>query len=122
MLEDNKHRDEFAKFKRIWFVITILGVFLYYHSHIGLFTIQPNSTLTEGVTAVVWREAGTPFFNSPDAMCLKIMGNVSSVCRTVAMWKGLVDRIIFRLPYSRWAYLRSTGGLDYEQFGEFLIP
>ena len=51
MPETNKHLDEFAAFKRIWFVITILGVLLYYQSHLGLFTIQPNSTLPEGFTA-----------------------------------------------------------------------
>jgi hypothetical protein len=27
----------------------------------------------------------------------------------------LSDRIILRLPYSRWAYLQSTGGLEFEQ-------
>jgi hypothetical protein len=27
----------------------------------------------------------------------------------------LTDRIILRLPYSRWAYLQSTGGLEFDQ-------
>ena len=122
MVENNKHRDEFTKLTRIWFVITILGVLLYYHSHIGLFTIQSSSALPEGFTAVVWRESGGPFFNSPDAICLNTFGTISSLCRYVAIREGQPSKVFLRLPYSRWAYLKSTGGLDYEQYGEFLIP
>jgi hypothetical protein len=58
-----------------------------------------------------------PFFSSPDGLCLQIQGSVSLLCRGAALAgvSDLSDRIIVRLPYSHWAYLQSTGGLEFEQ-------
>jgi hypothetical protein len=84
----------------------------------GVFTIKPNSTLPEGITIVyTTRSPGIPFFSSPEGLCLAIEGDVTSSCRATALAaaKDLDDRTLFKLPYSHWAYLQSTGGLDFDE-------
>jgi hypothetical protein len=83
-------------------------------SPVGVYTVQPIGALPEGVTLIVWRAGQEPFFNSPDAMCLKIQGYVNLLCRGVALGEAPADRIIMRLPYIEWAYLMSTGGQTFE--------
>lgn len=93
----------------------VLAVTLIFSSVAGLYTVQPIGALPDGVTLVVHREPGEPFFNSPDGMCLKRVGYVSLMCRMTAFGQAPTDRIITRLPYMKWAYLRSTGGRDFDQ-------
>jgi len=84
----------------------------------GVFTIQPIGALPEGVTFIYYsRGPEMPLFSSPDGLCLKIQGGVSLLCRmsALAAVTNLTDRIIIRLPYIRWAYLLSTGGMEFEQ-------
>ena len=81
----------------------------------GFYSVQPIGALPEGVTAVVWRESGEPFFNSADALCLERTDGVSLLCRGMAMAQAPADRIIFRLPYWRFAYLKSTDGREYDR-------
>lgn len=81
----------------------------------GLYSIQPIGGVPDGVTAVVWRNSGEPFFNSPDAACLKQMGGVSLFCRMAALGQAPTDRIIVRLPYQHWAYTASTGGKTFDE-------
>lgn len=84
----------------------------------GVFTVQPIGALPEGVTFIYHsRNSEMPFFSSPDGLCLKIQGSVTLLCRTTALSAvdELTDRIVIRLPYSRWAYLQSTGGREFEQ-------
>lgn len=54
---------------------------------------------------------------SPDSMCLEMNGGVSLLCRGLAIEAAseIADRVILRLPYSHWAYLKSTGGLEFEE-------
>jgi tetratricopeptide (TPR) repeat protein len=80
----------------------------------GVYTIQPLGALPAGLTVIVWRGAGEPFFNSPDAVCLKVNRGVSLLCRGIALGAGPVDRIIVHLPYQQWAYMLSTGGRTFE--------
>lgn len=83
----------------------------------GVFTIQPIGAIPDGVTIVYHsRSSEMPFFSSPDGLCLELNGGVSLLCRIAALNAStdLTDRIIFRLPYSRWAYLQSTGGLEFD--------
>jgi hypothetical protein len=80
----------------------------------GFYSVQPIGALPEGGTAVVWRNNGEPFFNSPDALCLERMGGVSLMCRGMAMAAAPTDRIIFRLPYLPLAYSMSTGGQSFD--------
>jgi hypothetical protein len=84
----------------------------------GVFTIQPIGALPEGITFVYYgRGSEMPIFSSPDGLCLQMQGNVSLLCRAGALSAAteLKDRIVLRLPYSHWAYLRSTGGLEFDR-------
>lgn len=84
----------------------------------GVFTVQPIGALPEGVTIIYHsRSSEMPFFSSPDGLCLMMQGSVNLLCRGVAMaaMEELTERVIVRLPYSRWAYLRSTGGREFER-------
>lgn len=97
-------------------VLVLVGIWVLVRP--GVFTVQPIGALPEGVTFIYHsRGPNMPFFSSPDGMCLEIQGGVSLLCRMSALSAAseLTDRIIFRLPYSHWAYLRSTGGLEFEK-------
>jgi hypothetical protein len=103
--------------KAIWIVIAGL-VIVWFIIRPGVFTVQPIGALPEGVTIVYHsRNPDMPFFSSPDGLCLQMQGGVSLLCRMTALGAAgdLTDRIILRLPYSHWAYLRSTGGLEFDQ-------
>jgi hypothetical protein len=83
----------------------------------GVFTMQPIGALPEGAT-VIYHSRGPemPMFASADGLCLKIQGSVSLWCRLTAMAgiAPITERIMIRLPYSRTAYLLSTGGQEFE--------
>jgi hypothetical protein len=83
----------------------------------GVFTVQPIGALPEGVTFIYHGRGEIPFFSSPDGMCLEMQGSVSLLCRGTALAAvtELTDRIIIRLPYNHWAYLRSTGGIEFDR-------
>lgn len=84
----------------------------------GVFTVQPIGALPEGITFIYHsRGPEMPFFSSPDGLCLAINGGVSLLCRMAALGAAdeLQDRVLIRLPYSRWVYLRSTGGLEFDR-------
>lgn len=84
----------------------------------GVFTIQPIGAIPEGITIIYHsRNSEMPFFSSPDGLCLQSQGGVSLLCRMAAISASteLTDRVISRLPYSHWAYLQSTGGLEFDQ-------
>ena len=84
----------------------------------GVFTIQPLESIPGGVT-YIYHSRGTEiaFFSSPDGLCLETQGGVDLFCRAAALEGSseLAGRIFMRLPYSRWAYLRSTGGIEFDQ-------
>ena len=108
------------KNKGLFVLITILALFTLVWLFIrpGVFTIQPIGALPEGVTIIYHsRNSEMPFFSSPDGMCLKMQGSVTLLCRGMAIGavEELTDRIILKLPYSRWAYLRSTGGQEFDR-------
>jgi len=82
-----------------------------------VFTIQPNEIFPDGITIVYYsKDKSVPFFSSPDAICLKVQGYVSTLCRMSALVASVkvAERILFRFPYSHWAYLQSTGGLNFD--------
>lgn len=106
--------------KGIYIAIAIIAVIVLAWILIrpGVFTIQPIGAIPEGVTIIYHsRNPEMPFFSSPDGLCLQMEGGVSLLCRMAALNAStdLTDRIILRLPYSRWAYLQSTGGLEFEK-------
>ena len=92
-----------------------IGFSLLFYAFCGFYTVQPIGALPDGATAIVWRDSGEPFFNSPDALCLERMGGVSLLCRGMAMTMAPTDRIILRLPYQEWAYSASTGGNQFDR-------
>jgi len=96
-------------------ILLLIAVIALGVSQLGFYTVQPIGGIPDGVTLVVWRASGEPFFNSPDALCLKIQGGVSLLCRGLAMTQAPVDRIILRLPYMEWTYLMSTGGRAFDR-------
>jgi len=91
-------------------LIVAIGIFA---TQVGFYTIQPIGALPEGSTWLVWRSSGDPFFNSVDAVCLKAHGNVSLFTRGSALAQAPTDKIILKLPYWKFAYLRSTGGTEF---------
>ena len=84
-------------------------------TRVGFYSVQPIGALPEGVTLIVWRRSGEPFFNSPDGTCLSRTGGVSLICRAIALSKAPTDRIIVRAPYWEFAYLQSTGGATFDK-------
>jgi len=94
--------------KLVLLIFIILLVIIY--TRIGIYTIQPMGVVPEGVTLVVWREAGQPFFDSPDATCIRTEGSVSLLCRGTAIAADPEGSAILKLPFWNWAYLQSTAG------------
>ena len=120
MPKKNKVADQEKEFNFLWIVIPLFIAFLLFITwnaiRPGVFTIMPNDMYPEGMTIVYYsKDRSMPFFISPDSMCLEAQGYVTTNCRMSAMLASLriAERILFRLPYSHWAYLQSTGGLDF---------
>ena len=96
----------------------VLLVILWLLLRPGVFTVQPIGALPEGVTFIYHsRGPQMSFFSSPDGLCLEMQSSVSLLCRGAALSAAsdLTDRILIRLPYSHWAYLQSTGGMDFAE-------
>lgn len=104
------------KHKKIVALVVLVVTFIVVYSQITLFVIPPIGALPEGKTIVITRLNKTEFIDSPDAMCERIQGGVSLLCRGMVM--GTVvskSTILARLPYSSWLYSISTGGKSYER-------
>lgn len=95
--------------KLLLLILIILLVIIY--TRIGVYTIQPMGVVPDGVTLVVWRDAGQPFFDSPDATCIRTEGSISLLCRGTAIAVAPIGSAILKLPFWNWAYLQSTGGI-----------
>ncbi|EJN17270.1 hypothetical protein PMI36_05604 [Pseudomonas sp. GM79] len=90
-------------------LLALIAVAIY--TQITLFVIPPIGAVPEGRTVVMLRLNKTNFIDSPDAMCDRMQGGVSLLCRGMTM-AAVVEKtkIIARLPYSDWLYLQSTDG------------
>lgn len=97
--------------KLLLLIFIILLVLIY--TRIGLYTIQPMGVVPHGVSLVVWRDSGKPFFDSPDAACMRSGGSVTLLCRGNAISAALNGPSILSLPFWKWAYLQSTGGMTF---------
>lgn len=96
-------------------VVTAL-LFVVAYTQFTIFVIPPIGAVPEGRTIIISRLNKTEFIDSADAMCERIQGGVSLLCR--GMLLGAVaekSTIYLRLPYSDWLYLISTGGMKYER-------
>jgi hypothetical protein len=83
----------------------------------GVYTVQPIGMLPNGASVIVWRGSKQPFFDSPDAECLRIQSSVSLLCRAIALGaaKDEITHHVLILPYMHWAYLLSTRGQEFNR-------
>ncbi len=111
-------RQKTGKALYIVLALIVLMVLAYFTVRPGVFTVQPIGAMPDGVT-VIYHSRGpkVPFFSSPDGLCLQTTGSVNLLCRGTALATAtaLLDRVIIKLPYSRWAYLLSTGGKEFDR-------
>lgn len=96
-------------------VVTAI-VFVVIYLQVTIFVVPPIGAVPEGRTLIISRLNKTEFVDSADAMCERIQGGVSLMCRMFALG-AVADKstIYLRLPYSGWLYLISTGGKQYER-------
>lgn len=75
----------------------LLGLVIY--TQITIFAVPPIGAVPEGRTVIMLRLNKTNFIDSADAMCVRIQGYVSLMCRGMTM-AGVVKAttIIARLP------------------------
>lgn len=94
----------------------ILAVFIVVvYTQITIFIVPPIGIIPEGKTLIITRLDKTEFIDSPDGMCKRIQGRVNLICRGMVMVAVIEkSKILFRLPYSSWLYVISTGGITYE--------
>ncbi len=95
-------------------LVSLVAVAVY--TQITLFVVPPIGAVPEGRTVIMLQLNKTNFVDSPDAMCDRLQGGVSLLCRGMTM-AAVVQKteIIARLPYSDWLYLISTGGKRFER-------
>lgn len=104
--------------KKTYVISSIIAVALVVAicSQITLFVVPPIGAVPEGRTVVISRLNKTEFIDSPDAMCERIQGYVSLLCRGMVLGTVLEkSTILLRLPYSEWLYSISTGGKTYDR-------
>lgn len=95
-------------------VTVILGIIGY--TQLTIFVVPPIGALPEGKTAIILRLNKTNFIDSPDALCERIQGGVSLLCRGATLAGVLKkSKILMRLPYSESLYLISTNGKTYSR-------
>ncbi|BBQ26470.1 hypothetical protein JZM63_07720 [Aeromonas caviae] len=86
------------------------------YTQLTLFVIPPIGAIPKGQTAIIIRLNKTEFIDSPDAMCERMQGGVSLLCRGMTIAAvGKNATILGRLPYSSWLYSISTGGKTYDR-------
>lgn len=99
-----------------WVLLILAAIMLLIYTQITIFVVPPIGAIPEGRTVVMWRLNKTQFIDSPDAMCLRIQGGVSLLCRGMAIGAVVSHMVvIMRLPYSETLYLISTDGKTFER-------
>ncbi len=97
-------------------VIGLVALWVVVYTQITVFVIPPIGALPEGKIIIITRLNNTEFIDSPDAICERIQGGVSLLCRGIVMGTVIEHAVILgRLPYSAWLYEISTGGKRYER-------
>jgi hypothetical protein len=97
-------------------LVILAAVIVITCTQLTLFIVPPIGALPEGKTVIIARLNGTEFIDSPDAMCERIHGGVSLLCRGMVMGAVLDEAtILARMPYSAWLYGISTGGKQYDR-------
>lgn len=94
----------------------LLGSGWYLFENYSIFVVQPIGAIPDGATFVIPRRHNLMFVDSADALCERLVGNVSLICRGAMLGKVLdVDEVLVRLPYQEWLYEYSNGGKRYER-------
>jgi hypothetical protein len=102
--------------KRFLGFVAFAALAIMVYTQITIFVVAPIGALPEGRTVVMLRLNKTNFIDSADAMCERLMGGVSLICRGMTMASVVNNTtILARLPYSDWLYMISTGGKRYER-------
>lgn len=101
------------KTKTITLISMVLLIIVAY-TQLTLFIIPPIGAVPEGKTLVILRMNKTNFVDSSDAMCERLQGGVSLMCRMMSMG-AVIEKttILLRLPYSSMLYKISTNGKTY---------
>ena len=104
------------KQKKVVVLVIIAVTIVLMYTQLTLFVIPPIGALPEGRTVIITRLNKTEFIDSPDAMCERIQGGVSLLCRGMVMG-AIVEKatIVARLPHSSWLYSISTCGKSYDR-------
>ena len=93
-------------------VLAVITVVVY--TQVTVFIIPPIGAVPEGRTLIISRLNQTKFIDSADAMCERLQGGVSLLCRGIFLGSIAKNATIYiRLPYSEWLYNISTGGKTY---------
>ena len=102
--------------KRIAVVVVVALVVGVALTEITIFVVPPIGAVPEGRTLVISRLGNGHFVDSADAMCERIQGGVSLLCRAMVLGAVVKNTTIFlRLPYSESLYLISTDGKIYDK-------
>ncbi|WP_082920335.1 hypothetical protein [Pseudomonas koreensis] len=102
--------------KKIFWLGTTTLFLIAIYTQITIFVVPPIGAIPEGRTVIILRLNKTNFIDSPDALCERIQGGVSLLCRGMTL-AAVVEKtkIIVRLPYSDWLYLISTNGKRFDR-------
>ena len=73
------------KQKKVVVLVIISVMIVLVYTQLTLFVIPPIGALPEGRTVIITRLNKTEFIDSPDAMCERIQGGVSLLCRGMIM-------------------------------------
>lgn len=84
------------------------------YTQLTIFVVSPIGAVPDGRTIVMLRLNKSEFIDSPDAMCVRLMGGVSLMCRGMTIAAVAQNStILARLPYSETLYRISTNGDTY---------
>lgn len=96
--------------------VVALVVALLIYTQLTIFVVPPIGAIPDGRTVIMTRVGKGEFIDSPDAMCERLQGGVSLLCRAMIMGAVIKNTtIIARLPYSSTLYSISTGGKTYDR-------
>lgn len=104
------------KTKSVIAIFVTLVMIAAVYTQITVFVIPPIGAIPEGKTIIITRMSKTEFIDSPDAVCERIQGGVSLLCRGLVM--GAVaenSTLLIKLPYSSILYEISTSGNSYDR-------
>jgi len=97
-------------------VVILIAFAVFIQTSISFFAVQPIGAIPEGATYVMWKKGKMRTFESPDGICLATTGSVSLMCRSMMVGSVLgKDDVLFKMPYVKSIYLRSTGGKEFDR-------